>query len=108
MRKSNPLGRITLHGILMVLVVWSVLPFLWTIQTSIKFTRDVAAKDPVFWGYDHVRYRRPETGRDKPLPIEGHQVLLDEEVCEIDCRADQENRADDSPDRIQLSQCPPP
>ena len=52
MRKSNPLGRITLHGILMVLVVWSVLPFLWTIQTSIKFTRDVASKEPVLWGYE--------------------------------------------------------
>ncbi len=52
MKKSNPLGRITLHGVLMVLVVWSVLPFVWTIQTSIKFTRDVASKEPVLWGYE--------------------------------------------------------
>ena len=54
MKKSTTLSRIGLHSVLILLVIWSVLPFLWTIQTSIKFTRDVAAKDPVFWGYESV------------------------------------------------------
>ena len=52
MKKSNLLPRFGLHSVLILLVVWSVLPFLWTIQTSIKFTRDVAAKTPVLWGYE--------------------------------------------------------
>ena len=52
MKKSSLLPRIGLHSVLILLVVWSVLPFLWTIQTSIKFTRDVAAKTPVLWGYE--------------------------------------------------------
>ena len=46
------LQRVGLHSALFVIVIWSVLPLLWTFQTSIKFTRDVAAKVPVFWGYD--------------------------------------------------------
>jgi len=45
-------SRVGLHAALLALVVWSVLPFAWTIQTSIKFTRDVAAKKPVLWGYE--------------------------------------------------------
>jgi len=40
------------HGVLAVLVIWSVLPFAWAIQTSIKFTRDVAQREPVLWGYE--------------------------------------------------------
>ena len=52
MRASNVLSRISLHFTLIVLVVWSVLPFVWTMQTSIKFTRDVASKEPVLWGYE--------------------------------------------------------
>lgn len=44
--------KIPVHLVLMVVVVWSVLPFLWTFQTSIKFTRDVASKTPVLWGYE--------------------------------------------------------
>ena len=44
--------KVGVHATLMVLLVWSVLPFLWTFQTSIKFTRDVAAKEPVLWGYE--------------------------------------------------------
>ena len=47
-----PLNRIGLHAAMMLMVVWSVLPFVWTVQTSIKFTRDVAAKEPVLWGYE--------------------------------------------------------
>ncbi len=35
-----------------MVVVWSVLPLMWTFQTSIKFTRDVASRVPVLWGYD--------------------------------------------------------
>ena len=41
-----------LHGTMIILVIWSVLPFLWTVQTSINFTRDVVAKEPVLWGYE--------------------------------------------------------
>ncbi len=41
-----------IYGMLAVLVVWSIVPFLWALQTSIKFTRDVAAREPVLWGYD--------------------------------------------------------
>ena len=40
------------HVGLLVVVAWSVIPFLWAAQTSIKFTRDVASRDPVFWGYE--------------------------------------------------------
>ncbi|MEM7095411.1 MAG: carbohydrate ABC transporter permease [Actinomycetota bacterium] len=52
MNTRSWLSRIGIHGTLLVLVVWSVLPFLWTFQTSIKFTRDVASKEPVLWGYE--------------------------------------------------------
>ncbi len=45
-------GRVGLHATMALLVIWSVLPFLWTFQTSIKFTRDVASKIPVLWGYE--------------------------------------------------------
>ena len=44
--------RFALHAVLVAVVVWSVVPFLWTFQTSIKFTRDVAARTPVLWGYE--------------------------------------------------------
>ncbi|MCY3948529.1 MAG: carbohydrate ABC transporter permease [Acidimicrobiaceae bacterium] len=44
--------RVPLHVTLGVLCVWSVLPFLWTVQTSVKFTRDVLAREPVLWGYE--------------------------------------------------------
>jgi len=40
------------HSTLIVLVIWSILPFSWAIQSSIKFTRDVARKEPVLWGYE--------------------------------------------------------
>ncbi|MEM7342254.1 MAG: carbohydrate ABC transporter permease [Actinomycetota bacterium] len=52
MKKDTLLGRIGVHGVLLILVVWSMTPFLWTLQTSIKFTRDVAAREPVLWGYE--------------------------------------------------------
>ncbi len=52
MKSPSLLSRIGVHGTLMVLVVWSILPFVWTFQTSIKFTRDVAKKEPVLWGYE--------------------------------------------------------
>jgi len=42
----------TRHTTLSILVIWSILPFAWAIQSSIKFTRDVAAKKPVLWGYE--------------------------------------------------------
>jgi len=40
------------HTTLIILVIWSVLPFTWAIQSSIKFTRDVARKEPVLWDYE--------------------------------------------------------
>ena len=40
------------HSTLIVLVIWSILPFSWAVQSSIKFTRDVARKEPVLWGYE--------------------------------------------------------
>lgn len=52
MKKPSILSRIGVHGTLLIMVVWSILPFVWTFQTSIKFTRDVAKKEPVLWGYE--------------------------------------------------------
>ncbi len=52
LNKRHPLTMAGIHATMLVLVAWSVLPFLWTFQTSIKFTRDVAAKIPVLWGYE--------------------------------------------------------
>ncbi|CAN5773766.1 hypothetical protein BH24ACT5_BH24ACT5_00880 [soil metagenome] len=49
---SKQWGRVGLHAVLLIVVIWSILPFLWTFQTSIKFTRDVASRTPVLWGYD--------------------------------------------------------
>ena len=51
-RPSIRPSRVALHAVMILLVVWSVTPFLWTAQTSIKFTRDVASKTPVLWGYE--------------------------------------------------------
>ncbi len=52
MHQDSTLKKFGVHATLMVVVIWSILPFLWTFQTSIKFTRDVAAKVPVLWGYE--------------------------------------------------------
>jgi len=52
MKKQSLLGRLGVHGTLMLLLVWSTLPFLWTFQTSLKKTKDVIAKEPVLWGYE--------------------------------------------------------
>lgn len=46
------LNRILLHLTLGVLVVWSVTPFVWALQSSIKFTRDAVSRTPVLWGYE--------------------------------------------------------
>ncbi len=51
-RFSRAFQSIGVHGLLLMVVVWSVLPLMWTFQTSIKFTRDVASRVPVLWGYD--------------------------------------------------------
>lgn len=51
-RFSRSFQSIGVHGLLLMVVVWSVLPLMWTFQTSIKFTRDVASRVPVLWGYD--------------------------------------------------------
>ncbi len=42
--------RIGVHAFLMVMVVWSVLPFAWAFQNSIKFVKDVRLNS--VWGYD--------------------------------------------------------
>ncbi len=52
MKKPSFLNRLGVHGTLSLLVIWSIVPFVWTFQSSIKFTRDVAAKTPVLWGYE--------------------------------------------------------
>ncbi len=52
MRDNTFVRRVGIHGPLLILMVWSIVPFLWAIQTSIKFTRDVSAKTPVLWGYE--------------------------------------------------------
>ena len=44
--------RTGLHAIMIVLVIWSIIPFAWAFQSSIKFVRDVIAPDPVLWGYE--------------------------------------------------------
>jgi len=49
MKFLKPFSR---HTTLGLLVIWSVLPFAWAIQSSLKFTRDVARKEPVLWGYE--------------------------------------------------------
>ena len=46
------LPRLALHLTLTALVVWSVLPFVWALQSSIKFTRDALTRIPVLWGYE--------------------------------------------------------
>ena len=71
-RRSTPLSRIGLHATMLVLVAWSILPFLWTFQTSIKFTRDVAAKKPVLWGYETTAnaYRAFWAGRRRHQHVE--------------------------------------
>ena len=51
-RLRRALPGVGLHGTMILLVVWSILPFVWTFQTSIKFTRDVLSKEPVLWGYE--------------------------------------------------------
>jgi len=51
-KKPTVLSRIGVHGTLLILMIWSTLPFLWTFQTSLKSTRDVIAREPVLWGYE--------------------------------------------------------
>ncbi len=42
--------RVGIHGTLAILVVWSIIPFTWAFQNSIKFVKDVRLN--VLWGYD--------------------------------------------------------
>lgn len=51
-QSRSKLMTVGIHVSLMVLVVWAVMPFLWTFFTSIKFTRDAVRADPVFWGFE--------------------------------------------------------
>ena len=52
MKKQSLGSRLAVHSTLIVLMIWSTLPFLWTFQTSLKLTRDVIAREPVLWGYE--------------------------------------------------------
>ena len=52
LQQTNRLSRIGIHGTLLLLVIWSVVPFLWAFQTSIKLTKDAITREPVLWGYD--------------------------------------------------------
>jgi ABC-type glycerol-3-phosphate transport system permease component len=41
-----------IHATLIVTIVVTSLPFFWTAQNSIKFTRDTISSTPTFWGFD--------------------------------------------------------
>lgn len=75
---STSWHRVLLHTVLIGLVVWSVLPFAWAVQTSIKYTRDVVAREPVLWGYEVTAdaYRSFWFGNDQPMwPVVGYIVV---------------------------------
>lgn len=42
--------RFGLHAVMIGLVIWSVIPFTWALQNSIKFVKDVRLNS--IWGYD--------------------------------------------------------
>ncbi|NDF53266.1 MAG: carbohydrate ABC transporter permease [Proteobacteria bacterium] len=68
--------RFGLHASLAVVVVWSILPLLWTFQTSIKFTRDVASREPVLWGYDTTAAAYRAYWFDDPSTNMWHVLLV--------------------------------
>lgn len=51
-RKPTVLSRTGLHLTLGALVLVSVVPFLWALAQSTKFTRDAVAREPVLWGWE--------------------------------------------------------
>ncbi len=52
MGKQTWTRRFGIHGTLLVLVVWSILPFAWVTQTSIKSLKSAVKKEPDLWGYE--------------------------------------------------------
>lgn len=50
MNKSRWYHRIGLHIAMLLLVLWSIIPFAWAFQNSIKFVKDVRLS--LLWGYD--------------------------------------------------------
>ena len=40
------------HGVLILVIVITSVPFYWAAQTSIKFTRDTIKSTPTLWGFD--------------------------------------------------------
>lgn len=66
MTKLSRGKRIAIHATLIVFVIWAVTPFLWTLQTSIKFTRDAVRSVPVFWGYETTTSAYEAFWFDKP------------------------------------------
>ncbi len=50
MNTSRWYHRFGVHATLIVLVLWSIIPFTWAFQNSIKFVKDVRLN--VLWGYD--------------------------------------------------------
>ena len=51
-KKPTVASRTALHLALGVLVIISILPFVWTLVQSTKFTRDAVSRDPVLWGWE--------------------------------------------------------
>ena len=45
-------NRIGIHGVLLITIAITSIPFLWAAQNSIKFTRDTIRSTPTLWGYD--------------------------------------------------------
>ncbi len=48
---KNPIGRILIYLALMLLVVYSVMPFVWSLLTSIKFPVEANNPRPKLWGF---------------------------------------------------------
>ncbi len=44
--------RLGLHLVMLILVAWSIIPFTWAFQNSIKFVRDIIGEEPKLWGYE--------------------------------------------------------
>lgn len=67
---TNPLGRLAIHGVLILFAIYSMFPFVWTALQSFKSFRDANSRTPLFWGftptwenYQEVWLRSvPETG----------------------------------------------
>ena len=52
MNRDHPLKTFLIHGTLLLTVLISSIPFYWSAQNSIKFTRDTISSTPTLWGFD--------------------------------------------------------